>query len=583
MKKIIYRAMIALVGVVLFNCSDTFLDRPPQGALDETSLKSEKGVNALLVSAYSALDGWTDSWGAGAPWPQAGSNWIFGDVTGGDAYKGSDPGDQAEIVPIEKHQGLPTNGYFNSKWLTVYNGVARTNATLNLLSTLTDAQISAANKGKIEAESRFLRAHFHFEAKKMWNMVPYIDDVIAKAGGSNPAAFKVENNVDIWPKIEEDMKFAADNLPTTMGEVGRANKWAAKAYLAKIYMFQNKMALAKPILDDVIANGVTADGRKYGLHANFHDNFNAETKNGIESVFAMQASVNDGDADGQNGNWGDILNFPYTGGPGQCCGFDQPTQNLVNAYKTSATGLPLLDTFNDADVTNDQGIASTAAFTPYAGTLDPRLDWTVGRRGIPYLDWGKHPGAAWIRDQAYAGPYSPIKRVFYQSQSKSLSTSTGWAQGPNANNYTLIRFAEVLLWRAEIAASEGDEPTTRNLVNQIRGRAKTGKKVKVGTADAANYSVEPYTTIAAADLVKVVRFERRLELAMEGHRFFDLVRWGVADQVMNVYFATEGNKRGYLKGSTFVKGKNEYFPIPQDQIIQSSISNAPTLKQNPGY
>lgn len=583
MKKIIYRAMIALVGVVLFNCSDTFLDRPPQGALDETSLKSEKGVNALLVSAYSALDGWTDSWGAGAPWPQAGSNWIFGDVTGGDAYKGSDPGDQAEIVPIEKHQGLPTNGYFNSKWLTVYNGVARTNATLNLLSTLTDAQISAANKGKIEAESRFLRAHFHFEAKKMWNMVPYIDDVIAKAGGSNPAAFKVENNVDIWPKIEEDMKFAADNLPATMGEVGRANKWAAKAYLAKIYMFQNKMTLAKPILDDVIANGATADGRKYGLHANFHDNFNAETKNGIESVFAMQASVNDGDADGQNGNWGDILNFPYTGGPGQCCGFDQPTQNLVNAYKTSATGLPLLDTFNDADVTNDQGIASTAAFTPYAGTLDPRLDWTVGRRGIPYLDWGKHPGAAWIRDQAYAGPYSPIKRVFYQSQSKSLSTSTGWAQGPNANNYTLIRFAEVLLWRAEIAASEGDEPTTRNLVNQIRNRAKTGKKVKDGTADAANYSVEPYTTIAAADLVKVVRFERRLELAMEGHRFFDLVRWGVADQVMNVYFATEGNKRGYLKGSTFVKGKNEYFPIPQDQIIQSSISNAPTLKQNPGY
>ncbi len=583
MKKIIYRAMIALVGVVLFNCSDTFLDRPPQGALDETSLKSEKGVNALLVSAYSALDGWTDSWGAGAPWPQAGSNWIFGDVTGGDAYKGSDPGDQAEIVPIEKHQGLPTNGYFNSKWLTVYNGVARTNATLNLLSTLTDAQISAANKGKIEAESRFLRAHFHFEAKKMWNMVPYIDDGIAKAGGSNPAAFKVENNVDIWPKIEEDMKFAADNLPATMGEVGRANKWAAKAYLAKIYMFQSKLALAKPILDDVIANGVTADGRKYGLHANFHDNFNAETKNGKESVFAMQASVNDGDADGQNGNWGDILNFPYTGGPGQCCGFDQPSQNLVNAYKTTATGLPLLDTFNDADVTNDQGIASTAAFTPYAGTLDPRLDWTVGRRGIPYLDWGKHPGAAWIRDQAYAGPYTPIKRVFYQSQSKSLSTSTGWAQGPNANNYTLIRFAEVLLWRAEIAASEGDEPTTRNLVNQIRNRAKTGKKVKDGTADAANYSVEPYTTIAAADLVKVVRFERRLELAMEGHRFFDLVRWGVADQVMNVYFATEGNKRGYLKGSTFVKGKNEYFPIPQDQIIQSSISNAPTLKQNPGY
>ncbi|MFM9836617.1 MAG: RagB/SusD family nutrient uptake outer membrane protein [Cyclobacteriaceae bacterium] len=580
-KKTLINVLIALIGAVLFDCKDSFLDRPPQGAIDQTSLKSEKGVNALLISAYSSLDGWTESWGAGSPWPQAGSNWIFGDLTSGDAYKGSDAGDQAEIVPIEKQGSLPTNAYFSAKWRVVYNGVSRTNSTLNLLETV--PEISDANRKTITAEAKFLRAHFHFEAKKMWNKVPYIDEVINAAGGTNPDAFKVPNDKDIWPLIEADMKFAADNLPAGQPDVGRANKYAAAAYLAKIYMFQGKLAAAKPLLDDVIANGVTSDGKKYGLHDCFHDNFNATTKNGKESVFAMQASVNDGSNDGQNGNWGDILNFPYTGGPGTCCGFHQPSQNLVNSYKTDGIGLPLLDNFNIADVKNDQGVKSADAFAPHAGPVDPRLDWTVGRRGIPYLDWGPHPGADWIRDQAFAGPYSPKKRVFYKAQSKSLSTATGWTQSASANNYTLIRFADVLLWRAEIAADAGDLPTALSLVNQIRNRAKNGCKVQDGGANAANYQVEPYSSFPdKAFAIKAVRFERRLELALEGHRFFDLVRWN-ATSFLNDYYGVEGTKRGYLKGVTFTSGKNEYFPIPQDQIINSSIKDAPTLTQNPGY
>ena len=638
MKKIIYSAIFGLTGAIMVDCSDSYLERPPQGVLSETSLASEKGVNAILISAYSNLDGWTESWGAGSPWPQAGTNWIFGDVAGGDAYKGSDPGDQAQIVPIEKHQGLPSNNYFDAKWLILYNGVARSNATINLMAKV--PEISDENRTIITAQARFLRGHFHFEAKKMWNMVPYIDDAIALAAGSNPDAFKVPNTTDIWPQIEADIQFAIDNLPATMSEVGRVNKSAAQAYMAKVYMFQHKFNLAEPLLDAVIASGVTADGKKYGLNACFHDNFKAETKNSQEAVFSIQASVNDGNTDGQNGNWGDILNNPYTGGPGTCCGFHQPSQNLVNAFHTNAvTGLPLA-TFNSSDAfITDQGIPGTGKWdattkkyekdafvtaylpaepntervykciekngTEYVGakdplteptywnevwredalvTLDPRLDYTIGRRGLPYLDWGNHPGASWIRDQSYAGPYSPIKRVYYQKEAKTNSTSTGWAQGPNANNYTLIRFADVLLWRAEIAADEGQLDVALGLVNQIRNRAKTGCTVKDGAVNAANYKIELYPTFAdKATAVNAVRFERRLELAEEGHRFFDLVRWGIADTYMNTYFTTEGTKRQYLQGSVFTPGKNEYFPLPQGQIINSSINSAPTLTQNPGY
>lgn len=393
----------------------------------------------------------------------------------------------------------------------------------------------------------------------------------------------VPNDQDVWPKIEADLQFAYDNLPVTQAAVGRANKWSAGAMLGKCLLFQKKYPEAKVVLEQVYLNGTNPLGIKYGLLDRYQDNFNAATKNNKESVFAVQSSINDG-AGGANGNYGDVLNAPY-GGPFDCCGFFQPSQDLVNSYKVDAnTGLPDFDNYNKNPVTSDEGVAADAPFTPYQGTLDSRLEWTVGRRGIPYLDYGPHQGIAWQRDQAYSGPYNTKKNVYYKEQKGKLTDASFWASTVTAINYNVIRFADVILWLAECEVEAGDLNKARAYVNEIRARAAKPESLVYSdstTTPAANYKVSLYTT-AWADQIearKAVHFERKLELAMEGHRFFDLVRWGEAEQTLNKYLEYENTLRLYLKGSHFTPNKNEYFPIPQRQI---DLSNQ-VLKQNPNY
>lgn len=558
-----------LVGAVL-SCNESFLDKAPYGIVSEATLTAnEKGANTLLIGAYSMLDGW-GGWDLGDPWRSTSTNWVFGSILGGDAYKGSEANDQPAITPVERHETPVNSDYVYTKWTQYYRGISRSNTALKAYQSIQDIG-EDIRKIRI-AEARFLRGLYHYELKIVFGNIPYINE--SELDG------RVPNDRDVWPDIEADLKAAAADLPLTQPEIGRATKGAANGVLARALLFQGKYAEAKPILEQIISSGV------YKLTETFQANFNAETRNNSEGVLVVQQSVNDG-AIGDNGNVGEVLNFPHNAGPGGCCGFHQPSQNLVNAFKTDANGLPLFDTYNDEDVKNDQGLNAGDPFEPYTGTVDPRLDWTVGRRGIPYLDWGPHPGRTWIRDQTYGGPYSPKKYTYYKRQENTLTDASGWTKGYTANNAKLIRFADIILMAAECEVEVGSLDKAREYVNQIRARAANpaGWVKNEDGSNAANYVIGLYNTPwTDKELArKAVRFERRIELGMEGHRFFDLVRWGIADQEKNAYFAKESQKRTFLIGAKFTKGKNEYQPIPQLAITLSSKDGQPTLKQNPGY
>ncbi len=444
--------------------------------------------------------------------------------------------------------------------------------------------LSDADKKRIIAEAKVLRGHFYFELKKIFNSVPYIDETKDYGTGIE----KVANTPDFWDKIEADFKAGMDNLPETLDQAGRVNKWAAAAYLGKTYLFEKKYTEAKAIFDQVIASGKTTNGKKYALVAKYADIFNAENDNNEESIFAVQTSMNTGSTN--NSNAWDDLNYPYnTGadGPGNCCGFFQPSFSLANSFRTDANGLPLIDgSYNTGSnqLVNDYGIESNAAFTPDKGNLDPRIDHSIGRRGIPYLDWKDHPGKDWIRSQPYAGPYSPKKYVYYKTQENTLTDGSSWTRGYATMNYTIIRFADVLLMAAEAEVEVGSLEKAREYVNRVRARAANpaGFVTKAGKP-AANYVINLYNSAWTDKAVarKAVRFERKLELSGEGHRFFDLVRWGEASTELNAYLAYESKFLVTMfGGAKFTAGKNEYLPIPQTQI---DIQGKDILKQNPGY
>lgn len=578
---IISLRLVAVVVTVLFvvaACKKSFLDQETVGLLTEKEAQSRKGAQQFLISSYAAL--------RGIGWEGGGSNWVYGSIAGGEANKGSDAADQADIVPIQQYAQQPSNNFFNVKWRALYEGIARANSTIRIASALTEADITTEERTQIIAEAKFLRGYYHFEAKKMWNKIPFVDESITVATS------KVPNTEDTWPRIMTDLDSARTLLAETKSEVGRVNKWAAEAFYAKALLFQGKYAEALPIFTNVIQNGKTTTGIKYGLAPSFHYLFNADFENDptvrAESVFAYEASVNDGSG-GNNANYDNILNFPYDesgNAPGGCCGFFQPTFEFVNSFRTNAQGLPLLDkSYNTGtnQVKTDQGIESNAAFTPDQGNLDPRLDWTVGRRGIPYLDWGLHPGKAWIRLQAFGGPFAPKKMVYYKDQKGRLQDITNWASGLTAINYKIMRFADVLLMAAECEVEAGSVDKALEYVNMVRARAaKPGTWVQ--GAD-ANYVIDEYPSFAGKDEARMaVRFERKLELGMEGHRFFDLVRWGVAAEEINQFLAYEKTKLGSSYGSaTFVAPKNNYFPIPQRQIDLQRVGGTSTLEQNEGY
>ena len=561
MKKKIFYYFLPILALIA--CSEDFTETPAVGALSDEALQNPQGVELLLTGAYSALTGVVNNNGGNA-FAIGPDNWWF-DVMTDDAHKGSTDGDQLDLFLLETYAFGPANPYILGRWEALYAGANRANSVLNVINGIEGQDFSAK-----EGEAKFLRAYYNFELQKMFGNPAFIS--VENYANSS---FNQPNPGPIWTEVEADLQFAIDNLPETQADAGRPTSWTAKAFLGKAYLFQEKWQEAFNILQDVIQNG------PYSLNQEFVDNFTAAGENSPETVFAVQFAADGGQS--FNGNQGGTLNFPNA--LGFCCGFYVPTQDLVNAYKTGADGLPLLDTFGDTDVANDYGIESTESFTPESGPLDPRLDYTVGRRGIEYNGYGLHPGKEWIRNSFadLSGPYLPKKNV-YQAGEDSNKGTGAWGQQHSGINYNVMRFSGVLLMAAEAAAELGDTDTALDYVNQVRERAKNMTVVQTEDGSpAANYNIELYSSFPNQEFaIQAVRFERRLELAMEGHRYFDLARWG-ADYMKNTLEEYIDNETSTIPNFgpkvTPWQTNMVIMPIPTTAIDLSGG----ILEQNPGY
>ncbi|WP_299175663.1 RagB/SusD family nutrient uptake outer membrane protein [uncultured Allomuricauda sp.] len=564
MKKKLLICVLAFLALII-SCSDDFTVQPAVGQLTDEAVSNATGVGLLLTGAYSALDGVRLNQ-TGSGFSYSPDNWWL-DVMSDDAHKGSTDGDQGDLFSLETYDIQTSNPYLLGKWLSLYAGVNRSNAVIALIATITEGDFTAQL-----AEARFLRGYYNFELQKIYGNPAYISE-------ENYAAteFNQPNPGPIWDQVEADLQFAIDNLPASQPEAGRPNSWTAKAFMGKAHLYQAEWSAALTQLQDVINNG------PYSLNAEFLDNFTAAGENSGESIFAIQFATDGGQS--LNGNLGGTLNFPGGGPFESCCGFYQPTQDLVNAYQTDGTGLPLLDTFNQTDVTNDQGIPTADAFTPHTGPLDPRLDYTVGRRGIDYNGFGLMVGADWIRalPSDISGPYLPKKNI-YQSDELGANQGNGaWGQQHSGINYNVMRYADVLLMAAEAAIeSSGDITTALNYVNQVRARAANMTPVmnEAGDAPAANYDIAEYASFPDVDFARqAVRFERRLELGMEGHRLFDLRRWGAA-AIINAYVANED--RTIPNFDTKVNTYEPFMDLLAIPVNAIDLSGN-VLDQNPGY
>ncbi len=621
-KKFSVLILIIAASIIMSACSEDFLEVRPSDGLNKFVLATEEGIDALLIGAYSMLDGVFASFN----WEAASSNWVYGDIRGLIGNSGTDAGASDGIFWIqnfsESADNIWSTTYLNVKWRSVYESISRCNSVIIVTNqAIEEGNITHEQADSFYRQARALRGWFHFEAWRMWQMVPYIDE--------NTGLLAFTNTEDIRNKIIADLQEGIF-LPDNMGQIGRFNGTVCKALLAKAKM---QMYLdyegALPLLEYVKNSGTKPNGEPIGLAQTYGEIFDIEHRNGIEAVYTVQYSVNDGSG-GYNAGYGEVLNFPYKSdeSPGGCCGYFQPTQEFVNSFRTSE-GLPLLDfSYNLPSIVDfrDQGVkggsiwdstrtyhvgnACTAynpaqpftdlsyeslipnnrgnnpLISPEAWELkwtednskptDPRLDWSVGRRGIPYWDWGVHTGSDWIRDQSFAGPYSPKKQVYKKSQEGVYTEVGSWTNGWTANGYRMIRYADVLLLLAECQIETNDLSGALTNINLVRARATNPDgfvKEEDGMTLAANYQVSLYPLFPSKDYAqKALRMERKLELGMEGHRWFDLNRWGITVSELNRALSYEKSTPWgrSMYGNAIVGPEDITYPIPQRQIDLSN-------------
>jgi starch-binding outer membrane protein, SusD/RagB family len=632
MKSYLVLSFSLLFGLgIISSCKKSFLDVKPKGTLNEFVLANDEGIDAILTGAYSMLDGVAEGVGG---WESASSNWVFGSIRGLEANFGSGSGTQGDLLQIQNFSETPTHSYLEIKWKEIYEAVSRCNNVIMVIDQgLKQGSIDTTKADLFLKQAKALRGWYHFEAWRMWEKIPYVDE--------DTNAATVTNRFDIRSKIISDLEEGID-LPDNMGQVGRFNGTVSKVLLAKALMQMNHDytdALTQ-LLD--AKNGSKPDGSPIGLAPTYGEIFDLVNRNGIEAVYTVQTSVNDGSG-GYNGGYGEVMNFPMKSGasPGGCCGFFQPTQEFVNSFDVDANGLPFLDNSFDSGANQnfrDQGVPGGSEWDslktydkypywidsayfygnlgctiydpahPYrdlgyvsiitknkgnnpvtnpaawrlkwtednSKPVDPRLDWTVGRRGIPYWDWGVHTGSDWIREQSYAGPYSPKKMVYKKSEEGKYTEVDSWTSGFTANGYRMVRYADILLLIAECQIETGDLPGALVNINLVRNRAANPDGFVMeddGITPAATYEVKPYPSFPDQNYARnALRMERKLELGMEGHRWFDLNRWGITVDELNRALAYEKSMPwGKNMYQDAVAGPEDVtYPIPQHQIDLSN-------------
>ena len=568
--KTIYRSIYAICAICgLMSCSDFLEEQVPQATLTQDEVKNPEYIDNVLVSAYAGLVSIEDM-------NASFSLWNY-DTRSDDAYVGgSDFSDGEPFHRLEKSSGVMTTDWpFSSIWNRFYNYLSRVSLSLDILASADQENAIIQQR---TAEMKFLRASGHFQLKRLFKKIPFVNKPNMEESDYNTLSNTEYSNDEGWQQIINDLEDAYAVLPVTQTDKGRPTKAACAAFLAKAYLYKAYRQ------DDANSNQVTgineADLQKvveytnasiyngYGLESDLHNNFRPEEQyeNGKESLWAIQYSRNDGTVYG-NLNFSNRLIVPcipkvHDSG----CDFYKPSHNLVDAYRTNSDGLPILDNFADVDYT----VGSNQ-------TVDPRLFVTVGVPGTPYMfntSFMISESNAWSRSGGTFGYFVSLK----QNVDPALTDSYLYlcdSQWASSMNRIVFRYADVLLMRAEALAQLGQTSEAISLVNQVRDRA-AGMATNSIVSNYPNkygvhYAVGKYNGSYSKDeAMKIIKMERRLELAMESERFFDLVRWGDAATVLNKYYTSESEKMNFLSGSQFTANKNEYLPVPWEQMAASN-------------
>ncbi len=552
--KIINQFIIAgMLTCSMVACNDQ-LNLKPQGQFTAEQL-DENSIQGLVASAYAGLE--AHFYGNNEAFAGPSTNWIF-DVRSDDAYKGGGgTGMEENIHLLEVSEINSDNLSALNKWQNDYYAISRVNNALNAI-----ANASSTNTASTIGELKTLRAWYYFDLIRIFKRIPYITETDNPNTKTNDEFSRDE----IFGFIKKDLTEAIQTLPEKKDDTGRITQTTAQAILAKVCAFTSDW-------QGVITNcNAVINSKQYSLYANFGDLSKISYNNGSESIFALQTSTAN---DNAHINWSNLLNCTYSDGNlyGTGDDFFYGSQNLVNAFRTNPeTGLPYLDgTFNDVNVTED-----------YKGSLDPRLDYTVGRIGFP---WRGHTyTAGWCRAYDVYGEYSNKKA--WPDPKDALAA---WPWGANSLNFMFIRYADILLLKAEAliettsgsnAATDQNLAQARELINQVRQRAAdTAKNPDTNDLDPvkADYYVGLYPTDDDGNLAwtkkrarQAVRMERRLELALEGNRWFDLERWGdeYLISTMNTYMNQEAKLRNYYQGRSVDKSEI-FLPVPLSEVDNS--------------